>query len=346
MAMIVSAATALPPHRLRQDELREAARAVFDGKIDGLNRYISVFDTGLIEERYFAVLPDWYERPRSFGERNDLFIKEATRLGATAAAECLDRGQIPRQRVDYLIFVSSSGIAAPSVDVDIVEALGLRQNVMRVPIFGLGCAGGAGAIRLAGTIIRGDPAATVLIIAVELNSLTFQPDDLSKQNLVATSLFSDGAAAVAVQGDKAGSGVLDLSRSFAQLIPGSRELMGWNVVDHGFKVVFSTRVPVVVGELMPSVLEALGLDGFLDDFILHPGGRRVLEAYCTVLGKDRKAFQSSYDVLRWYGNMSSATVLFVLADRMVRCPGASGSESILAAFGPGFSAEATRLRWL
>jgi alkylresorcinol/alkylpyrone synthase len=346
MASIVSAATALPPHRVRQDELREAVRAVFFGKIEGLNRYISVFDNGLIDERYLAVLPDWYDRPRSFGERNDFFIKEATRLGTCVAAECLDRGKVSRQSVDHVIFVSSSGVAAPTVDVEILETLGLRQNVTRIPLFGLGCAGGAGAIRIAASIVRGDPASTVLIIAVELNSLTFQPDDLSKQNLVATSLFSDGAAAVLIRGSKAGSGALDVSRSFAQLIPHSRKLMGWDIVDHGFKVVFSARVPAVISELFPNVLDALGLSGAIDDFILHPGGRRILEAYSTVLRRDRKAFQSSYDVLRCYGNMSSATVLFVLADRIINCPGASGTESLLAAFGPGFSAEATRLRWL
>lgn len=346
MASIVSVATALPAHRLRQDDLREAARAAFEGKIDWLDRYISVFDSGLIEERYLAVLPDWFDRPRSFGERNDMFIKEATRLGIVAAAECLDRGEVSRGSVDHLIFVSSSGIAAPSADVEIVQTLGLSPNVMRIPIFGLGCAAGAAAIRLAGAIVRGDPAATVLIIAVELNSLTFQPDDLSKQNLVAASLFSDGAAAIVVRGSDAGPGVLELLQSFAQLIPRSREMMGWDVVDNGFKVVFSTRVPQVIGELMPHVLGALGLDGKLDDFVLHPGGRRILEAYCTVLGKNPEAFQSSYDVLRRFGNMSSATVLFVLADRIANCPGHRGAESLLAAFGPGFSAEATRLRWL
>jgi alkylresorcinol/alkylpyrone synthase len=346
VASIVSVATALPAHRFRQDELREAARTAFEGKIDGLHRYISVFDTGLIEERYLAVPPDWFDRPRSFGERNDMFIKEATRLGIIAAAECLDRGEVSRRSVDHLIFVSSSGIAAPSVDVEILQALGLSPNVMRIPIFGLGCAAGAAAIRLAGAIVRGDPAATVLIIAVELNSLTFQPDDLTKQNLVAASLFSDGAAAIVVRGSEAGPGVLELLQSFTQLIPRSRDMMGWDVVDNGFKVVFSTRVPQVIGELMPHVLGALGLEGVLDDFVFHPGGRRILEAYCTVLGKDPEAFQSSYDVLRRFGNMSSATVLFVLADRIANRPGNSGAESLLAAFGPGFSAEATRLRWV
>jgi alkylresorcinol/alkylpyrone synthase len=233
------------------------------------------------------------------------------------------------------------------LDVGLVESLGLRPDVRRVPVFGLGCGGGAAGLAIAARLADAPASASVLLVAVELNSLTFQRGDYSKSNLVASSLFADGAAAVLVSG---GDGPVEVVESATYLVPRSRGLMGWDFMDSGFRVVFSRRIPKIIQDMIPETLGRLlaprGLDPrALASLILHPGGRKILEAYETALGVSRERLDASYRVLARYGNMSSATVLFVL-DEELRAPARKpGDLGLLAAFGPGFSAEASLLRW-
>lgn len=224
---------------------------------------------------------------------------------------------------------------------------GLRPGIRRLPLFGLGCAGGAAGIALCNTLAATRAAANVLLVAVEINSLTFQPDDMTKANLVACGLFGDGAAAVLLGGDS--EGPLNVLNSVSLLRRQTDHLMGWDFVDTGFRVVFSRAVPQTIMDMMPAAVAEvvdgrnIGLDD-IDCFIFHPGGKRILEAYEKVLGRSREDFASSYGVLAHYGNMSSASVLFVLDEQLRRAHGA-GDYGLLAAFGPGFSAEATLVQW-
>ncbi|MCB1488437.1 MAG: type III polyketide synthase, partial [Bauldia sp.] len=240
------------------------------------------------------------------------------------------------------------GIATPSLDVLIMNKLDFHPNVRRMPLFGLGCAGGAAGLALAGKIAGDDPDATVLLVAVELNSLTFQRDDFAKSNLVAASLFGDGAAAVLIRGGA--NGPIDILKSTTLLRRETNNLMGWEFVDSGFRVVFSRRVPDTIRKMMPeSVANTLADAGIgvedIASFAFHPGGTRILEVYQSELGREPSDFRSSYAVLSQFGNMSSATVLFVLDDEIRNSPHKSGDYGLLAAFGPGFSAETTLLRW-
>jgi alkylresorcinol/alkylpyrone synthase len=348
MPQIASTATAVPGHRLEQRELQELAAKHFAAKPKA-QRYLSVFDNALVDERYFCVPASWFIAPASIGESNRIYLRHATELGVEVATACLARASLHPSEVDGIVFASSSGIATPSLDTEIANALSLRRDIQRIPLFGLGCAGGAAALAIAARLARASPHARFLVVALELNSLTFQRDDFSTENLIATALFSDGAAAVLVTGDDAGGGgPLEILRSATIRYPGSADLMGWDFGDNGFRVMVSQRIPEVVRDLIPDIIHAFGdlvhLEK-LNSFILHPGGAKILRVFEDVLQKPAATFAESYEVLARYGNMSSPTVLFVL-DSKVRLRSANeDGYSLLAAFGPGFTAEASLLRW-
>jgi alkylresorcinol/alkylpyrone synthase len=364
MASILSVATAVPPERVPQDRAKTLAGAHFRGKISNLAKYLTVFDHSLVEERAFCLTPEALLAVSGLGEANRLYVEWAERLAAEAARCCLSRARADPGEVGTVVFVSSTGIATPSLDVALIDSLGLRPDVRRVPVFGLGCAGGAAGLAIAARLAdggTGHPApdgvaaresgprtpAKVLLIAVELNSLTFQHGDYTKSNLVATSLFADGAAAALVSG---GEGPVEIVESATYLVPRSRGLMGWEFVDSGFRVVFSRRIPKVIQDMIPETLGRLlgprSLDaGTLASLVLHPGGRKILEAYESALGVGREHLAASYRVLARYGNMSSATVLFVLDEEMRASERKGGDLGLLAAFGPGFSSEISLLRW-
>jgi alkylresorcinol/alkylpyrone synthase len=333
---------------MRQEEACRLAGEHFASTIENIAKYLQVFKNALVCERYFCVEPDWFAQEHSLAAKNRLYLEWAEKLSLNAIEKCLADASVDRREIDCLVFVSSSGIATPSLDVALINKLGLRRDVRRLPLFGLGCVGGAAGIALCNALVSTPGSATVLLVAVEINSLTFQPDDLTKSNLVATSLFGDGAAAVLFSCKS--DGPIDVLKSVSLLRRRTQHIMGWDFVDTGFRVVFSRAVPQTVVEMMPEILARV-LDGRnigtdeITSLIFHPGGKRILDAYQKILGRGREDFTSSYDVLEHYGNMSSATVLFVLNDQLQQNGHAPGDYGLLAAFGPGFSAEATLIRW-
>lgn len=348
MSSIVSVGTAVPPFLMRQEEARQLAGDHFACNIVNIAKYLQVFKNALVSERYFCVEPDWFRRDHSLATKNRLYLEWAEKLSLAAIEKCLEGVGVAREEIDHFVFVSSSGIATPSLDVAIINKLGLRTDIRRLPLFGLGCAGGAAGIALCNSLASTSSSATILLVAVEINSLTFQPADLTKSNLVATSLFGDGAAAVLFGGDS--DGPIKVLKSVSLLRRHTDHLMGWDFVDTGFRVVFSRAVPDVIMDMMPEAVREV-IDGRgittdqIDAFIFHPGGKRILEAYQDVLGRRPEDFVSSYGVLNRYGNMSSATVLFVLDDQLRKVSHRSGAYGLLAAFGPGFSAETTLVQW-
>ena len=361
MASILSVASAVPPEKVPQPRAKQLAGAHFRGKISNLAKYLTVFDHSLVDERSLCLPPEALLAVSGLGEANRAYMEWAERLATEAARTAIARAAADPAEVDAVVFVSSTGIATPSLDVALIESLGLRPDVRRVPVFGLGCGGGAAGLAIAGRLADGWVApgavvsdesggarpARVLLVAVELNSLTFQRGDFTKSNLVASSLFGDGAAAALVS---SGKGPIEMVESVTHLVPRSRGLMGWDFIDSGFRVVFSRRIPTVIQEMIPETLTRLltprGLDSrSIASLVLHPGGRKILEAYERALDVSRDRLGSSYGVLARYGNMSSATVLFVLEEEMRSRDRERGDLGLLAAFGPGFSAEATLLRW-
>ncbi|SDB55255.1 type III polyketide synthase [Bauldia litoralis] len=348
MASILSVGTAVPPYLMPQDVARHLTGEHFRDQIANVDKYLTVFKSALVDQRHFCVEPEWFGRDHSLADKNRLYLDWAGRLCTEAIRTALDRAGLEAGDIDHFIFVSSSGIATPSLDVSIINTLGMKPTIRRLPLFGLGCGGGAAGLAMAGKLAGDDENATVLLVAVELNSLTFQRDDFAKSNLVAASLFGDGAAAVIVRGGAAGP--INILKSTTLLRPGTHNLMGWDFVDTGFRVVFSRRVPDTIRAMMPeSVANTLADEkietGDVASFVFHPGGTRILEAYQDELDREPSDFRASYAVLSQFGNMSSATVLFVLDDEIRNAPHESGDYGLLAAFGPGFSAETTLLRW-
>ena len=343
MPRIASIATASPPHELRQSEARELARAFFAPAIRDIDRFLGVFANAEIDTRSLAVPTAWFQQERGWGECNDRFIEVACDLGVEAARRCLDDAGLGPGDVDHLIFVSTTGLASPSIDARIMTELGMRRNARRTPIWGLGCAGGAVGLTRAAEYTRAYPDQRALLVCVELCSLTFQFDDRSVRNLVASSLFADGAAAVLVEGDALGGKGPAILDSESTLFPDSLDLMGWDIGDAGMQVVFGARIPGVVTEHFRPLAE-----GFLDrhDLLLesvahhiaHPGGAKVLAAYETSGDLCPAALAHSRAILRQCGNMSSATVLYVL-QRFLERGIAPGEHGLLTVFGPGFSSE-------
>lgn len=354
MPTIRAVATALPPYCVPQMLVRDLARAHFAPALPNIDRYMPVFGHAQIDTRYFVAPPEWYLARRSFGECNDLFIEAAVALGAAAAERCLAAAGLKPADVDHLLFVSTTGLAAPSPDALLLNRLGMRPHTRRAPLWGLGCAGGVAGLARAEEYALARPTQRVLLLAVELCSVTFQWDDRSKRNLVAASLFADGAAALLIEGDRvagpAGAAApIEILATQSFTWPGTVDIMGWDVVDTGMRVVFSSRIPQLVHETMRArVGEFLAGQGLtidsIDHWILHPGGAKVVDAYQSALGLDGERLLLVREVLRRYGNMSSATVFFVLEAFMRAGAPGPGELGLLAVLGPGFSCELALVR--
>lgn len=348
---LIALATAVPPHAIGQQEARRFAALLFERMLaQGAARLLEVFDHAEIETRYSCMPIEWFSRDHDFAEKNALYIERGLELTQTVAQRALERaGLVPRD-VDHLVFVSSTGLATPSLDARLANRMGLRSDFHRTPIWGLGCAGGAAGLARARDFALADPRARVLLVALELCTLTFQRNDLSKRNLVAASLFGDGAAAAVIVGADAPAPATDGARPLAlldsqsTLWPDTLDVMGWEVDGAGLHVVFSRDIPSIVREKVRPGLECflarqgLGL-GTVDHVVAHPGGAKVLRAYRETLGLGEQAFAHAHRVLREYGNMSSPTCLFVLECFRVAGDIGAGESAVLAALGPGFSAE-------
>jgi alkylresorcinol/alkylpyrone synthase len=337
---ILSVATALPPHRVGQDEAKRFARGMFAEAHRDFERLMPIFDNVHVENRHFCVPLEWFEKDHSFPEKNALYVEHALDLSEKAARRALDRIGADPKEVGAIFFVSTTGLSTPSLDAKLIFRLGLSEHTRRIPIWGLGCAAGAAGLARAAEHACLYPNQLVLLVGVELSGLTFQRGDLSKSNLVSTSLFADGAAAV-VLGAGTGPEVLG---SHSTTWPGTEGVMGWELVESGLKVQLSKSVPVIVRErLRPDLTlacDSLGLDlDEVEHHVLHPGGAKVLEAFEDVLGIEPGGLVYSRTVLREHGNMSSVTVLFILERFLRGAEYAPEDLGVLSAMGPGFSAE-------
>ena len=347
---LVSLATAVPPHAVPQPVVRALVERMFAGSEAGSARLLAVFDHSGIEQRHFCMPLDWYVSERSFAEQNARYVEHALALGTEAARRALERAGLAATDLDHVLFLSTTGIATPSLDAHLSLALGCRPDCRRTPVWGLGCAAGAAGLARARDLALAEPRARVLMVAAELCSLTFRREDLDKRNLVAASLFADGAAAVVVQGAEAAPPPRALYRPLAllgsssTLWPETLGVMGWTVSGRGLHVVFSRDIPAIVRERVRP-----GIDAFLerhalsladiDHLVAHPGGAKVLAAYAEALGRPQASFAHAYEILRTHGNMSSPTCLFVL-ERLLESNGiAAGEHALVSALGPGFSAE-------
>src|SRR5262245_27249012 len=354
-ARLVSLATAVPPYTVAQDDARAFARDLFRDVLSEDNeRLLAIFDHAGIAQRSVCAPLEWYGTDHGFAEKNALYVEYAVKLGAEVAMRAMEQAGLSVRDIDHLVFVSSTGIAAPSIDARLANVLGLEGDFHRTPIWGLGCAGGVAGLARAREFALAQPGSKVLLIALELCTLTFQRNDLSKRNLVASSLFGDGAAAALVVAEdhapgKNGHGGLDLVASASTFWPDTLDVMGWDVDSEGLHVIFARDIPTIVHERVRPGLEAflmregLSLDR-LDHLVSHPGGMKVLAAFEKALELKPCALDHARAVLRDHGNMSSPTCLFVLERFLTARTMAAGDTAVLSALGPGSCAESLLAR--
>lgn len=332
-------ATAVPPHKLDQSDVASLARRLFARRGQEIERLLPVFANAGIESRYSCVPIDWYLESCDWQVRNQLYLDNALALTETAATRCLDAAGLDVGEIDSIVAVSTTGLATPSLDARLMERLPFRRDLQRLPVFGLGCAGGALGLARAAALARGEPGSKVLLLVVELCGLTFRPCDLSNANIVATALFGDGAAAALITCDEADAPTAITSWG-EHTWPNSLGVMGWLIKPDGFGVLFSQDIPTIVrrqlGDAVDGFLAKHGLGRpDLDGVICHPGGAKVLTALEEVFDLPNGGLAEARAVLRDYGNMSAATLLFVLERVLLK--GLSGRQ-LLSALGPGFTA--------
>ena len=303
-----------------------------------------------VNTRHLALPIEEYYGLKTWGKANNHWIDVATDLGEKAICGALTRAGFVPSDLGAIFFVSITGISSPSIDARLVNRMKLPVNIKRVPIFGLGCVAGAAGISRAFDYVKAYPKQVAVVLAVELCSLTLQQDDLSVANLISSGLFGDGAGAVLVAGAERESSGPEILATRSVFYPNSEHVMGWDISEKGFRIVLSREVPEVVHDHLASDVDAFlkgeGLSrADIGSWVLHTGGPRVLEATADALGLKEDALAASWDCLRRTGNLSSASVLVVLEEVMMKRRPAAGTYSILAAMGPGFCSELVLLRW-
>ena len=334
---ILSLATAVPPHVIEQTAAKAVARRAFGGRPALFDRLASVFDNAGIARRHIVAPIEWYEQAHGWHDRNALYLKAAEDLFAKAASAAIAGAGLDPDRIDGIVTVSTTGIATPSLEARAGPRIGLRGSARRVPVFGLGCAGGVNGLALTARLAAADPGSHWLFVTVETCSISIRLDSEDPAAIVATALFGDGAAAAVVTAGE--HSLARIAGSAEKLWPDSLRIMGWDVEDPGLAVVFDRAIPPFIeGELEAAVdemLEAMDLKrSDISRFCCHPGGVRVIDAIETALALPQGELNLEREVLRDFGNMSAPTVLFVLERLIAR---GLPERVLMTAFGPGFT---------
>ena len=334
---LLSLATAVPPQSVAQDEAKERARRAFGGKKELFDRLSGVFDNAGIAKRHIVAPKDWYELSHGWRDRNRIYIEASESLFEAAASAAIEQAGLAPDEIDGIVAASTTGIATPSLEARVGPRLGLRENARRVPIFGLGCAGGVNGLATASRLAAGDPGTRWLFVTIETCSISIRLDSEDPAAIVATAIFGDGAAAAVVQ--CGGEGLATIVGGAEKLWPDTQRIMGWDIEDPGFAVVFDRAIPPFIEEnLEAAIEEILRSIGQPRDAIArlccHPGGVKVIEAVETALGLVPGALDIEREVLRDFGNMSAPTVLFVLERLIDR---GLPKTVLMTGFGPGFT---------
>ncbi|HZE53441.1 MAG TPA: type III polyketide synthase [Bradyrhizobium sp.] len=343
-AALLSLATSVPPHTFLQKDVLAAAWDIFGSRFPDYDRFASIFHNTGIVKRHGVKPFDWYLQPRGWPERTEAFFEGAEALFVDVAGKALADAGLMATDVDTVVTVCSTGIATPSLDARVARRMGFRSDISRVPVFGLGCAGGASGLSIASRLAQARPGTNVLLVTIELCSLALRLDELTKANIIATSLFGDGAAAIVLRaGD---GGATRIEHTGEHLWPDTLDVMGWSVDPLGFGVILRRTVPEFVTErLKPALTKILARMQLsiaeIDKFICHPGGAKVINAIESALALDQGTLEHERQVIADYGNMSAPTVLFIL--ERARAKGLP-ARSLLTALGPGFTASCVSLR--
>jgi alkylresorcinol/alkylpyrone synthase len=337
-ARLQSLSTAVPPHVLETaDVMREVVSVFAQRRID-FEYMLPVFGNTGIEQRYSVRPYDWFRGDKGWPERTDAFVEGATALFRDCAVAALAEADVDAAQIDTIVTVSSTGIATPTIEARMMHELGFRDDVKRVPVFGLGCAGGMSGLSLAARLAQASPGSKVLIVVIELCTLAFRPDEMTKSNIVATALFGDGAAAAVLS--TAGRSLGEIEFAGEHTWPASTDVMGWRMDPQGFGAIFSRSIPdLTARDLKPAADLFMARHGLsfadVDGYSFHPGGAKVITALEMAFGLEQGQLQVERDILARYGNMSAVTVLFVLHKALEQ---AFSGRRFLSALGPGFTA--------
>jgi alkylresorcinol/alkylpyrone synthase len=347
-ATIAATATALPEYIITREDVKYYMGRVFDIPERRLEAMMSIVDNAQEHQRR-AIFPiDYTIEPRALEKTNQEYIEHSIKLGREAAEICLANAGFRANEIDLLITVSCTGFMIPSLDAHLINLMGFRANVTRIPFTELGCAAGAMALGRAAEFTTARPDGNALVVSVDLPSLTFQRKDISQANLISSILFGDGAAAALVSGNGHHGPKILASETYT--FPDSLGAMGFDLRDSGFHILLAKDVPEMIGarirELVDGFLERQGRKREdIKGWILHPGGARLLGNVESALGLSSSDTQPSWDILANVGNLSSATILFILKEWLDKRPLRAGEYALAAAFGPGFSAEFLLLQW-
>ena len=331
------------PHKLDQQFVKEYVRKMFTDDFPLVERLIAAFDNTEIKQRNFCEPLSYYDIHHTFHDHNLEYIRISLEYSIQAIEDVLVKAKVLKTELTDIIFVSTTGLATPSLDALIINSMRLDANINRIPMWGLGCAAGVSAVAKANILAKSNPDAVILIVAVELCSLTFLRDDFSKSNFIASSLFSDGVAACIVKGDNYPfEKRMHILASRSKLYYDNLDVMGWDFLDSGFKVIFSKDIPTIVHSLVKDdVISFLSANNLhisdINNFIFHPGGKKVLLAYEESLGISSDQIKFTRETMNTYGNMSSGTVLYVF-EKFIR-EGFEDGYGLMLAVGPGFSSE-------
>jgi alkylresorcinol/alkylpyrone synthase len=333
---LLGLATAVPPNQLEQLAVADFARRIYAKSFARYPKLADVFVNSGIERRYSVRPIEWFDAPHGWTERTRAYLDGGTALFVQAAQAALGRAGISARDVDVVVTVSSTGIATPSLEARVAEQMGFKSSTVRVPVFGLGCAGGISGLSIGARLARAVPGEVVLVVVVELCTLAFRSDRNAKADVISSALFGDGAAAVVLRAERE-EAPLYIGASAEHTWPGTLDIMGWTVDPVGFGVILSRSLPKFVerrlGAPARRFVQAAKL--IVPQFICHPGGAKVLDAIESALELQKGTLRDEREVLRSHGNMSAPTVLFVLERALKR--GLCGS-AVLSALGPGFTA--------
>jgi alkylresorcinol/alkylpyrone synthase len=347
---IAAVASAFPGQRYEQEVIADTLKQQWGDRLDRPERFDRIQRRAGVDGRHLALPIESYRASWGWGEANAAWLRVAEDLGEQALGRALEGAGLEPAELDALFVVSITGIASPSLDARLINRMGLSPRLKRLPIFGLGCVGGAAGLARAADYVRAYPAETAALLAVELCSLTFQRADVSTVNQISASLFGDGAAAVVVAGRDILADGPRIVSTRSVFYRDTEDVMGWDISERGFRIVLTRGVPEIVKRHLADDVDAFlageGLDRKeIGSWIIHPGGPRVLEAVQAALDPPPGALDPSWRSLRKVGNTSSVSVLLVLEDVLMHHRPATGTWGLLAALGPGFCSELVLLRW-
>ncbi len=337
-ARLLGIATAVPPHILDTKDVQVQAAKIFARFGALYEKMAPVFSNTGIERRYSVAPTEWFHQPHGWPDRTALFLSGAKALFKDAAAKALEEAGCEASEIDAIVTISSTGIATPSIEAHVMHEMGFRADVHRVPVFGLGCAGGLSGLALASKLAVAMPGKKVLLVVIEICTLAFRPDEMTKSNIIASALFGDGAAAVVLcAGEDTGHG--EIEHAGEHCWPDTIDVMGWRVDPEGFGAIFSRSIPDLASrDLRPAANQflarhQLSVDS-IDSFSFHPGGAKVIAALEPAFELEDGHLANERKVLAGFGNMSAPTVLFVLKECLAT---PTRGRRFLCSLGPGFT---------